>query len=86
MVPELLRLCTRFYFNFTGHPLEGIFPLGVLSPLYTFRVSAVALLLFSVDKSIDYFIDWYARRHVDKHTDTLTTILRFLTRVGPNNS
>ena len=56
MVSELLRLCTCFYFNFTGHPLEGIFPLGVLSALYTFRVSAVALLLFSVDKSIDYLL------------------------------
>ena len=39
-----------FYSDFTGHRLERVLPLVVLSALYTPSVSDFVLLLFSVDK------------------------------------
>ena len=41
-----------FYLNFTGHLLEWVFPLGVLSALYTYHVSAFVLLLFNMDSKL----------------------------------
>jgi len=46
----VLRLCTCFYLNFSGHLLGWVLPLGVLSALYMYHVYAFVLLLFNVDK------------------------------------
>ena len=47
-----MRLCTCFLFKFYWAPVRVGFPLGVLSALYTYHVSAFVLLLFNMDSKL----------------------------------